>query len=699
MTLVQDYQPFGEQPEEPRRFSDRLVDFATARFGRTKPIDLTRRLPLPVPSNELRGQLPQIGETLEIGSDVDASIRLVHPLIRTRHALVGRSFSDQLWIEDKHSVNGTHVNGQRLRGRRDLILGDVIQIGPFSARIGHHALESLEQVPGIDVSVVGASVDIRGRHRSSRRLLDDVSINLRPASLTAVAGPSGSGKTTLMRLLSGQVKATQGAVHYDGVDLAACRKSQSHLMGFVPQDDIVHSDLTVAETLGYQARLRLGKDASPEERQARIDRALTLVGLDDQRHQIIKTLSGGQRKRVSIASELLSDPKVLFLDEPTSGLDPGLDKQIMLLLRLLADQGRTVVLTTHSLEHVDVCDTLALMGPGGHVIYTGKPDAAPAWFGVHSLGDTFALVETPEAAAQAATRVSDGGPRPVPGTAAPSFVGPEASRAKFGSPAWRRMLRHQGSIFAERYCRLLSRDRTAIAFSLLQGVAVALLTAMVAARPMVWDMKGTAPVFVFGCSAVWFGMLNSVRELVKERTIWRREQLVGGNTAAYLTSKLGVLGALGLFQTVTTLVVLAMTLGLPSSGTWLPSFLGIGITLFLANLTGMAIGLLVSSLASSSDRAMSIVPYLLISQLVLCGVLFPLRNLSFLSWFIPARWAVSSLGGIAGLSNGPMQTAGVYPHAMLGILGGWAMLVVLAVAGIMATAKVLDRQAASWSVG
>ena len=228
------------------------------------------------------------------------------------------------------------------------------------------------------------------------------------------------------------------------------------------------------------------------------------------------------------------------------------------------------------------------------------------------------------------------------------------------------MIRHQGSIFAERYCRLLSRDRTAIAFSLLQGVAVALLTALVAAKPMVWNLKGAAPLFVFGCSAVWFGMLNSVRELVKERTIWRREQLVGGNTAAYLTSKLGVLGALGAFQTVTSVAVLALTIGLPGSGGLIPSFVTIGITLFLANLCGMAIGLLVSSLASSTDRAMSIVPYLLISQLVLCGVLFPLRNLGFVSWFIPARWAVSALGGIAGLSGNTAQTGGFYPHSMAG---------------------------------
>jgi ABC-type multidrug transport system permease subunit len=150
---------------------------------------------------------------------------------------------------------------------------------------------------------------------------------------------------------------------------------------------------------------------------------------------------------------------------------------------------------------------------------------------------------------------------------------------------------------------------------------------------------------------------------------------------------------------VTSLAVLAMTIGLPGSGGLIPSFVTIGITLFLANLTGMAIGLLVSSLASSTDRAMSIVPYLLISQLVLCGVLFPLRNLGFISWFVPARWAVSALGGIAGLSGDTAQTGGFYPHSMVGILGGWAMLLVLAVVGVATTARVLDRQAASWSVG
>jgi hypothetical protein len=259
---------------------------------------------------------------------------------------------------------------------------------------------------------------------------------------------------------------------------------------------------------------------------------------------------------------------------------------------------------------------------------------------------------------------------------------------------------HQGRIFASRYVRLLTRDRTALAFSLLQGVAVALLIALVAPKPLDWAVKGSGPTFVLGCSAVWFGMINAVRELVKERTIWRREELAGANSSAYLASKLTVLGSLAAIQSLTTLLALGITVHLPPSSPVGPPFFSMVVTLWLANLAGMAMGLVVSAVATSSDRAMSIVPYLLITQLVLCGVLFPLGAVSPISWLMPARWAVSALGGVAGLSAAVLhQSSGLYPQTAIGMIGNWAMLVVLTVAGIAATGRILDRQAASWSVG
>jgi hypothetical protein len=262
------------------------------------------------------------------------------------------------------------------------------------------------------------------------------------------------------------------------------------------------------------------------------------------------------------------------------------------------------------------------------------------------------------------------------------------------------MLLYQGKIFAARHAQLIGRDRTALAFSLLQGVAVALLTVLVAPRPFSWALQGNAPMFVFGCAAVWFGMIGSVRELVKERAIWRREFLAGGSQSAYLTAKVLVLGGLAAVQSLTLTLVLALTLGLPPSSPVAGPFLGVFISLWLGNLCGMSVGLFVSATSSSADRAMSLVPYLLITQLVLCGVLFKLGALTFASWIMPARWSVSSLGGIAGLSAARLhQSAGLYPHSAPGLLASWLMLVILAAAGLALAARSLRQQGDAWGVG
>lgn len=268
-----------------------------------------------------------------------------------------------------------------------------------------------------------------------------------------------------------------------------------------------------------------------------------------------------------------------------------------------------------------------------------------------------------------------------------------------GSPAWRRLVAEQGKIFASRYVRLIGRDRTALAFSLLQGIAVALLTRLAVGGTVDWS-QNFAPMFVFGCAAVWFGMIGAVRELVKERPIWRREFLAGGAAPAYLAAKVTVLGTLAAFQALTLTVAAALTLGLPAHGPLGSSFVTIFISLWLATGAGMATGLLVSAAAASADRAMTLVPYLLITQLVLCGVLFKLGAIGFVSWIMPARWSVSALGGIAGLSAARLhQTAGLYPHSAVGLLATWFMLALLTVTGLAVTAWLLGRQGRSWSVG
>lgn len=692
------------------RLADRVGNFVTVRV----PNGAAGSRP-PARPGALRAALPGADESYLIGSDPRCKVRLEHPLIQSRHVAVRRDGGGVLWLEDRRTAAGTYLNGQRVRGAVRAGLGDVLQVGPYSARIGAQALEPLEQVAGVDIAVRDARVEVAAGKGGTRTLLHDVLLHLAPASMTAVAGPSGAGKTTLMRLLSGQQPAAAGTVQYNGTDLARCRQAYAPLMGYVPQEDIVHANLTAGEALDYQARLRLGAGTPASARAARIDYVLSLMGLSDQRNQLVRTLSGGQRKRTSIACELLNEPQILFLDEPTSGLDPGLDKRMMLLLRLLADQGRTVVLTTHAIAHVDVCDTLVLVGPGGHVIYAGPPQAALDWFGVQSLGDVFSLVETAEGAAVAARRVRDSQPsypeRPQPalpahapqqpGRPPGAMAGGEMGGASppAGSPAWRALVLGQGKVFAGRYVRLIGRDRPALAFSLLQGVAVALLTALAVPAGFSWA-TGNAPMFVFGCAAVWFGMIGSVRELVKEKPIWRREFLAGGSMPAYLASKVAVLGVLAAIQALTLTVVVWWTLGLPAGGPFGHPFVTVFVTAWLGVLSGTALGLLISAAAESADRAMSLVPYLLITQLVLCGVLFQLGAIGFVSWFMPARWTVSGLGGIAGLSAAALhQTSGLYPHSAAGLAGTWLALLLLTAAGLAATVWRLRRQGLGWSVG
>lgn len=680
-------------PGEVYRIGDRVGNFITVRLLAPR-----RR----VLSGALRAMLPAPGMSFLIGSDPSCAVRLDHPLVQARHAAVRRDEAGVLWIEDRATAAGTYINGQRLRGRAMLSVGDIVQIGPFSAAIGGTALEPLAQLPGVDIDVRDASIVVPVKNAPAKLLLQHVNLHLEPASLTAVVGPSGAGKTTLMRMLSGQLAANYGAVLYNGVDLATCRQSYAELMGFVPQGDIVHNDLTVLEALGYQARLRLGSSLDAGQRAARTDQVITMLGLSDQAGQLVSSLSGGQRKRVSIGCELLKEPQVLFLDEPTSGLDPGLDKRMMLLLRLLADQGRTVLLTTHSIAHVDVCDNLILVGPGGHVMYAGPPDAAVDFFGVASLADVFSLTETPEAAGQAAARFqSEQLGAAATGTAGPSRPAPAAAPGPpTGSPAWRGALAAHTRIFAGRQLRLVARDKAALLFTLAQGVVVALLTALVAPSPFVWHLRGSSAVFVFGCAAVWFGMISSVRELVKERDIWRREFMAGGNLTAYLSAKFLVLALFGLVQSITLTIVLAATLGLPPTSPLGAPALAVVLTLWLANLAGVGLGLLVSATSPSADRALSLVPYLLIAQLVLCGVLFHLGGLTFVSWFMPARWSVSAFGGIAGLSSELLhQSSGLYPHSAGGLFGNWVALLALTAAALAGTAWSLTRQGRAWQTG
>jgi ABC-type multidrug transport system ATPase subunit len=320
--------------------------------------------------------------TIRIGRDADNDIVLSDFWVSKRHAEIRKS-GDVYQLVDLNSSNGLHYNGRRVP-RATLTAGDRFTIGRHEFLFDGVAIYQHDDMGPTSVIADDLTVSIGGNV-----LLDDVTFALRRGTLLGIVGPSGCGKSTLLKAMTGIRPATQGKLLYDGRDLYQHYSELRYRIGMVPQDDVLHPSLTVRRALRYAASLRFATDVSRKHRTERITEVVDLLGLSSRFKQRIDTLSGGQRKRTSVALELLTEPSLLALDEPTSGLDPALDKEIMRELRLLADRGRTVVVVTHSVLHLDLCDHVLVMCLGGRMGYFGPPDELLGFFGSEDYADVF----------------------------------------------------------------------------------------------------------------------------------------------------------------------------------------------------------------------------------------------------------------------------------------------------------------------
>ncbi|MFE1500477.1 ATP-binding cassette domain-containing protein, partial [Streptomyces albidoflavus] len=402
----------------------------------------------------------------------------------------------------------------------------------------------------------------------------------------------------------------RGTVLYDGRDLYRDYAELRQRIGLVPQDDILHLQLTVRRALGYAAELRFPEDTVPAERRARVDEVIRELGLVERAKQPIHSLSGGQRKRVSVALELLTKPSLLFLDEPTSGLDPGMDRSVMHMLRGLADDGRTVVVVTHSVLSLDVCDRLLVLAPGGRVAYYGPPGDALGFFGFAQWPEAFEAFENDRdrdwAGQYRSSRfhrryIEDSTARPdvpVPvagdgirkgGGAPPSEPAPPPKAQSWGS---------QLRTLVRRYAAALAADRTFLAIMIALPFVMGAMARALSEGSL--NPESTLNVLLILCvGGVLTGAANAVRELVKERTIYRRERAVGLSRSAYLASKVVVLGLITVVQAVvlTLVALIGVPLNVPGGkGVLLPPLVEITLAVALLSFTAMMLGLLVSAL-------------------------------------------------------------------------------------------------------
>jgi len=625
---------------------------------------------MPVVVNLVGGQTSQEGDRVfYLGRAPDSTYVIDDVLASRRHAELRLTPDGDLVLHDLGSLNGTQVNG---RSVQMVVLreGDIVTIGNTDLVIRGGDLVHLPTQGEGSGDLVVSGVDFTVGNNV--RLLHDIDLRAAPNTLTALIGPSGAGKTTLGRLLTGLTSPSTGQVVFAGHDLHANYAALRSRIGFVPQDDVVHGQLTVRQALNYSAELRLPPDTSKAEREAVCNRVMQELGLAERAGLRVDKLSGGQRKRVSVAVELLTSPTLLVLDEPTSGLDPALDRQVMEMLKELARGGRIVVVVTHSLAYLGLTDQVLLLAPGGLPSYLGPPTGIKAIFGTDDWATVFqSVVDEPSQywhkyLQRSGHTVAEIAEIENGAAASQSHVASTSTLPLAPAATRRREAIRQAFTLMRRQTRLIIADIGYFIFLAAMPVALGVLALVVPGSngfgtPAPLD-PGKAPstepnqlLMLLVLGACFMGASLTVRDLVGERPIFVRERSAGVAPSSYLISKLVVFGLAALVQAIILVGIVLLAKPHPGHGSVLPSgSVELTLDIALVAAVSMTLGLLVSSLARSSEQVMPLLVVLTMTQLVMSGGLVPITGragLSQLSAIFPARW-----GFAAGASTIDLRT-------------------------------------------
>ncbi|EIV93442.1 ATP-binding cassette domain-containing protein [Frankia sp. QA3] len=630
---------------------------------------------------------------MRMGRSRDNEINVGDLLASRHHAELHISLGG-VELVDLASANGTFVNGHRI-SRAPVMQRDVIAIG-------HHLfqLEGSSLVEYVDSGDVAFEVQDVSVWAGTKQLMHDMTFRLPGRSLLGVVGPSGAGKSTLLNALTGFRPADRGSVRYAGRDLYAEYDELRRRIGYVPQADPLHDQLTVREALLYGSELRFPADTTAAERRARVEEVIGQLGLSAHADTRVSQLSGGQKKRTSVALELLTRPSLLFLDEPTSGLDPANDQSVMETLRGLAkgggagsadESGRTVIVVTHSVLFLDLCDFILVLAPGGHVAYFGPADGALRFFGKQDFREFAAvfreLEATPGDQMAARFRASEFF---VPS----AVVAPAVRKAPPELPSVRQQpVTAQLATLTRRYWRVVLADRSylrlIIAYPFLLGIVPRVLKAPdgLGPLPQTPNADATKVLVVLVLCACFMGMANSIREIVKERAIYRRERTIGLSRTAYLGSKIILLTAITTAQCLVFTLIAVVGRTPPQAAALGSPLLECLLAVIVAALASMMIGLFVSTLIDNADKAMPILVLVTMGQLVFSGGLTSMTGrlvLEQISFLVPARWGFAALAStddlnvVSKLGNPTLRTDPpdrLWEHSA----GTWALDILIAV--------------------
>lgn len=612
-------------------------------------------------------------ERITIGRAATCDVVLDAPAVHAEHALVmGSGAAGDHRIAPAEEGVVLSVNNQPVTDSTPLHAGDTIRIASFLLKYDGETITQYDSA-GYRLDVVGLYKDVKVRRGEEKRILHDVNLTVMPREFVALVGGSGAGKTTLLDALNGLRPATGGEVFINGQELYANYDAFRNEVGYVPQYDILPLALRVDDALHYAAQLRLPADVSAAERAQRITDALETVNMNTEtiRATRIRHLSGGQRKRVSIAAELVSDPRLLFLDEPTSGLDPGLEKKMMYTLRRMADEGRTIVLITHATSNIVQCDQVAFLAEG-RLVYFGPPNDTPAFFEVDDFADIYERIE--RNGQQWRTTFEHEKPahfeRYVAGRKMPDEDQQHDTVAPTTTTNWGLQddLRQFWVLSRRMFTQIWAKPITVFMMVLvmplvavLQGITADFYSligepdiipdpvAAAATLTASYIPTQNAIIGIFGMAllAVIVGAFGGAHELIQDRSVYVRERMINLKIVPYLASKFFVFAGFALVQTAAYLALYSLAVSFNIEGVAGPAIVEIWLTLFFTVLAGIGFGLLISSLSPSVETALYGVLVLVFVQYLYAGAVRDVTGSAtsqLLSFITPARWSLAGVG-------------------------------------------------------
>lgn len=583
------------------------------------------------------------GDT-SIGRAENCDIRLKNVAVSRYHAGV-RNANGQYYVFDNGSTNGVFVNGSRIQRSYHLSNKDIFTVLNTTFIYDGNVVYYKVNPEGIALEIHDLNKDVPAKG-GKKTILDKVSLSIEPNEFVAIIGGSGAGKTTLMTAMSGFDSKVTGRVYCNGTNLRENFQTLKNIIGFVPQQDIIYENITLKKMLYYTAKMKMPEDTSTAEIDARIEEVLGMVELSEHKDTYIRRLSGGQKKRASIAVELLANPGLFFLDEPTSGLDPGTEEHLMRTLsKLSKEQEKTIIMVTHTINNLDLCDKVIIMGYGGRLCYCGSPAGIKDFFQTDDLVKVYDIITADPKGWESRFRMS--GINQVSEHAAESNGEAIKPRKVNGFT--------QLGILVRRYTTLIMNDMQRLALIFGQPLIIGLLLTLVAGPDIYQKFTETQSIlFTLMSGGIWMGLLNTIQEVNKERVILKREYMGNLKLPVYMLSKYIVQGVISLVQAVILVVTFVLVKGTPSCKGVIISnaTIEIIVLIFLTIYASAGMGLLLSSITKSADRAMAIAPFVLIIQLIFSGILFELTGATDkISYVTFSRWAMESIGSTCDLNE------------------------------------------------